>query len=107
MMCSKRSRRIDPISRSAKPFCQGEAGGSAPSASGTGINAPANLLEHDPKSVRFGDEIVRGFITGSASRGKVLRRDACADEAAIKPPLPPEFGELISKKKIASGGRGN
>src|ERR1700751_982247 len=26
MMWSKHSRRIDPISRSAKPFCQGEAG---------------------------------------------------------------------------------
>jgi hypothetical protein len=26
MMWSKRSRRIDPISRSTKPFCQGEAG---------------------------------------------------------------------------------
>ena len=25
MMWSKHSRRIDPISRSAKPFCQGEA----------------------------------------------------------------------------------
>jgi len=25
-MWSKHSRRIDPISRSAKPFCQGEAG---------------------------------------------------------------------------------
>jgi hypothetical protein len=26
MMWSTHSRRIDPISRSAKPFCQGEAG---------------------------------------------------------------------------------
>jgi len=26
MMWSKHSRRIDPISRSTKPFCQGEAG---------------------------------------------------------------------------------
>src|SRR6202140_4781762 len=26
MIWSKHSRRIDPISRSAKPFCQGEAG---------------------------------------------------------------------------------
>jgi hypothetical protein len=26
MLWSKNSRRIDPISRSAKPFCQGEAG---------------------------------------------------------------------------------
>src|SRR6266850_4881012 len=26
MMWSRHSRRIDPISRSAKPFCQGEAG---------------------------------------------------------------------------------
>jgi hypothetical protein len=26
MMWSKHSRRIDPINRSAKPFCQGEAG---------------------------------------------------------------------------------
>jgi hypothetical protein len=26
MMWSKHSRRIDPVSHSAKPFCQGEAG---------------------------------------------------------------------------------
>jgi hypothetical protein len=26
MMWTKHSRRIDPISRSTKPFCQGEAG---------------------------------------------------------------------------------
>jgi hypothetical protein len=26
MMWSRHSRRIDPINRSAKPFCQGEAG---------------------------------------------------------------------------------
>jgi hypothetical protein len=29
MMWSKHSRRIDPISRSAQPFCQGEAGAAA------------------------------------------------------------------------------
>ena len=57
-MWSKHSRRIDPISRSAKPFCQGEAGaiGFVPNAHGSqsacddGAVDPIAIADHVTRS---------------------------------------------------------
>ena len=64
-MWSRHSRRIDPISRSAKPFCQGEAG-----AIGF-CNAHCTQSAHDDAAVdpiAISDHVTRGFMShGKAS----------------------------------------
>src|SRR5260221_6004021 len=63
MMWSSHSRRIDPISRSAKPFCQGEAG-----AIGLSRNA------HDTQSARDDDAIDSIPISDHIARSHVPRK---------------------------------
>ena len=80
MMWSKHSRRIDPISRSAKPFCQGEAGavGFVPDAHRA--QSAFDNTAIDP--VPIADEVVRsliprkrlGYLTGNP-----FRRRICCD----------------------------
>src|SRR5258705_6319146 len=59
MMWSAHSRRIDPISRSAKPFCQGEAGAVGLSRMPMARNRRVTTL---PDPVAIADEAVRGLI---------------------------------------------
>src|SRR5713101_5306849 len=78
MMWSTHSRRIDPISRSAKPFCQGEAGRLVPDAHGAKSacdNAPI-----DP--IPIADEVVRSLIPGKGLcylTGNPFCRRICSD----------------------------
>jgi hypothetical protein len=61
MMWSKHSRRIDPIGRSAKPFCQGEAdavGGLVPDAHGAQSACDDRAIDLIP----IADEIFWGII---------------------------------------------
>src|SRR3979490_1359991 len=59
MMWSRHSRRIDPISRSAKPFCQGEAG-AVLSRMPMARNRRVTTLPIDP--IPIADEVTRSFI---------------------------------------------
>ena len=59
-MWSRHSRRIDPISRSAKPFCQGEAGAIGLSRMPMARNRRVTTAAIDP--VAIADEVVRSLI---------------------------------------------
>src|SRR5712672_2463340 len=59
MMWSTHSRRIDPISRSAQPFCQGEAGAVGLS---DALGAQSARDDAAIDSVAIADEVVRRLI---------------------------------------------
>src|SRR6266853_4606748 len=61
MMWSKHSRRIDPISRSAKLFCQGEAGAA-------GLSRMPMARSRRVTTVPIADEVVRSLIPGKGLR---------------------------------------
>src|SRR3984893_2231026 len=80
MMWSTHSRRIDPISRSAKPFCQGEAGAVGLSRMPMARNRRVTTLAIDP--VAIADEVVRSLIPGKRLRyltRNPFRRRICCD----------------------------
>src|SRR6266566_3803494 len=60
MMWSTHSRRIDPISRSTKPFCQGEAGAVGLSRMPMARNRRVTTLPLDP--IPIADEVTRSLI---------------------------------------------
>ena len=64
-MWSTHSRRIDPISRSTKPFCQGEAGaiGFVPDTHGTQPACDDRTVDAIPVP----DHVARGLFQGNAS----------------------------------------
>ena len=72
MMWSRHSRRIDPISRSAKPFCQGEAGaGGLPRVPMARYRRVTTSPPIDPAAIA--DEVVRSLIPRKCLRD--LTRD--------------------------------
>src|SRR3984893_7817375 len=80
MMWSTHSRRIDPISRSAKPFCQGEAGCGRLVPNAHGAQSARDDAAIDP--VAIADEVVRGLIPGKCLRYLTcnpFRRRICCD----------------------------
>ena len=90
-MWSKHSRRIDPISRSAKPFCQGEAGAVGLSPDAHGAHSACDDAALD--LVAIADEVARSLIprkclydlARNPFRGRV-RCDADPDQfSAIQP----------------------
>src|ERR1700688_842286 len=91
MMWSTHSRRIDPISRSAKPFCQGEAGAVGLSRMPMARNRRVTTLPLDP--VAIADEVVRSLIPGKRLRyltcnpfGRGICCDVDPDEvSAVEP----------------------
>jgi hypothetical protein len=83
MMWSTHSRRIDPISRSAKPFCQGEALVS----DAHGAQPARDHVTIDP--VPIADEVVRSLIPRKCFRcltchpfGRRVRCDVDSDEVS-------------------------
>ena len=68
---STHSRRIDPISRSAKPFWQGEAGAVGLSRMPMGRNRRVTTLPIDP--IAIADEVARSLILRKCLRN--LTRD--------------------------------
>src|SRR4030081_2727732 len=91
MMWSKHSRRIDPISRSAKQFCQGEAGAIGLSRMPMARSRRVTTVPVD--SISISDHIARSAIPrkslGDLTCNPLRRRvgcDADPDEiSAIKP----------------------
>src|SRR5271167_3781917 len=90
MIWSRHSRRTDPISRSAKPFCQGEArAGLVPDAHGA--QSARDDAAIDP--VAIADEVVRSLIPGKCLRyltrnpfGRGICCDVDPDEvSAVEP----------------------
>src|SRR5882724_6719297 len=71
MMWSTHSRRIDPISRSAKPFCQGEAGAGrlVPDAHGTQSACDDRTVD----AITVPDHVARSLVPGECLR--YLTRD--------------------------------
>jgi hypothetical protein len=79
MMWSTHSRRIDPISRSAKPFCQGEAGAAGLSRMPMARNRRDDAAI-DP--VAIVDQVVRSLIPGKSLRDLTCNpfsRGICCD----------------------------
>src|SRR5215813_11429865 len=66
MMWSAHSRRIDPISRSAKPFCQGEAGAIGLSRMPMARSRRATTVAVDPIVVP--DHVARSLVPGECLR---------------------------------------
>jgi hypothetical protein len=90
-MWSTHSRRIDPISRSAKPFCQGEAGAVGLSRMPMAAQSARDDAAIEP--VAIADEVVRSLIPGKCLRyltcNPFCRRICCdvdPDEASAVEP---------------------
>src|SRR5260370_41771004 len=77
MMWSKHSRRIDPISRSAKLFCQGEAGaiGSTALSSRADCAPWASVVRHGHLPER---EVMTGIGPVAVRQPRVRDREAAA-----------------------------
>src|SRR3984957_6140319 len=107
MMWSKHSRRIDPISRSAKPFCQGEAGAVGLSRMPMARNRRVTTLRIDP--VAIADEVVRSFIPRKCLRyltsNPFCRRICCDVDPDQVPAVQPDDDEGI--EQVEANGRDN
>src|SRR5260221_9205501 len=107
MMWSRHSRRIDPISRSAKPFCQGEAG-----AIGLSRNAHDTQSARDDDaidSIPISDHIARSHVPrkslGDLTCNPVRRRVGCDVNPNEISTIQPHDDERI--KQIEANGRDN
>src|SRR5258705_3511374 len=99
MVWSKHSRRIDPISRSAKPFCQGEAGAIGLSRMPMARNRRVTTVDH----------VTRGHVPGK-SLGDLMcnplrRRVGCDVNPNEISTIQPHDDERI--KQIEANGRDN
>src|ERR1700722_16129948 len=105
MMWSTHSRRIDPISRSAKPFCQGEAGAVGLSRTPNGAQSACDDGAVDTISVS--DHVTRspiprkglGFLTCNPLRVRV----GCDVDPDEVPTIEPHDDEGIEQIE-ANGG---
>src|SRR3979411_384133 len=100
MMWSTHSRRIDPISRSATPFCQGEAGAGGLSR----MPMARNDAAIDP--VAIADEVVRSLIPRKCLRdltcnpfGRGICCDVDPDEVSA---VEPEHDEVLTQAQSES-----
>jgi hypothetical protein len=103
MMWSKHSSRIHPISRSAKPFCQGEAGAVGLSRTPMARNRRDNAAI-DP--VAIADEVVRSLIPRKCLRyltgNPFCRRVGCDVDPDEVSPVEPDDDEGIEQVETDS-----